>query len=89
MAPSNATLNIALRARDMTGRAFASVTRGLNQIRRTAGRSLSGITRNLTGFQNQAAALLGVLGGFQAIVKAPVALANALAKECTLAGDAR
>ncbi len=89
MAPSNATLNIALRARDMTGRAFASVTRGLNQIRRTAGRSLSGITRNLTGFQNQAAALLGVLGGFQAIVKGPADFANELAKVGTLGEEAR
>jgi len=83
------TLRLDLTAKNLTKAAFTGVNRGLNKIKRTAMRATAAIGRNMRGFQNQAAALIGILGGFQALVKGPAEFGEEMAKVGTLGEEAR
>lgn len=90
MASSNRrTLEIALFAKNMTKKAFTGVIWGLRRIRRV-GRSAMRTLSNVTmAARTQMALLLGVIGGFQAIVRAPADFNKQLQFTGTLGEEAR
>lgn len=82
-------LQIDLKARNLTRPAFTGVMRALTGLKTSAANATRAIGRNFVGVQNQAAALLAVIGGFQGLVRAPAEFSNEMAKVGTLGEEAR
>lgn len=87
--PTNASLQVNIRARDNTSAAFRRISRTVTNLGRTVRNAFGGITKNLVGVQNQFAAFLVAAGGFQALVRAPADFSRSMQLVGTLSDDAR
>ena len=82
-------LGVEIAAKNLTNPAFKKVRQNVAKMRRSINRAFKGISRNFLGMQNQLAATVAAVGGFQALVKGPAEFGKEIAKVGTLGSEAR
>ena len=82
-------LGVEIGAKNLTNPAFKKVRQNVTKMRRSISRAFQGVSKNFLGMQNQLAATVAAVGGFQALVKGPAEFGKEIAKVGTLGSEAR